>query len=228
MTAGLVLVVAAVLVATLRPGLGSDEPPAASPRSTTTTRATSPGATTSGGATASALVDSLTVAGPPAGLAPYRREAFGDDWDYDPATGCNTRERVLIDESLVPPSVDDRCRSTNGRWRSAYDGRILTDVADLQIDHLIPLADAWRSGAAAWTDDRRRSFANDLSSPETLIAVTGSTNASKSDSTPDQWLPPDRGSWCAYATAWVDVKATWQLTVTPPEKATLVQVLSGC
>lgn len=128
----------------------------------------------------------------------------------------------------MPPVVDDRCRSSGGRWRSAYDGLVTVDPAALEVDHLVPLADAWRSGAAAWTDGRRAAFANDLTDPVTLIAVSSHTNRSKGDSTPDQWLPPDRGAWCDYATAWVDVKLTWRLTVTAPEKATLVQVLGGC
>lgn len=160
--------------------------------------------------------------------APYRRDEFGDDWDYDPASGCNTRERVLIDESIVEPQVDDRCRTTVGRWRSLYDGTETDDPADLQIDHFVPLADAWRSGADAWSDDRRRAFANDRTSPDTLIAVTGSTNQSKGDSTPDEWLPPDESSWCSYAEAWVEVKAAWGLSVTTPERDRLHDLLVAC
>lgn len=176
---------------------------------------------------ATAAVDRLVVVSTGGALAPYRRAMFGDGWDYDPATGCNTRERVLIAESVVPATVDDRCRPT-GRWRSAYDGVVTTDIAVLEIDHLVPLADAWRSGAAAWTFERREAFANDLADPHTLIAVSSRTNRSKSDSTPDQWLPPDRDRWCTYASDWVEIKARWHLSVTPAEKATLVQVLGGC
>jgi hypothetical protein len=161
-------------------------------------------------------------------VAPYRRDAFGEDWDYDPSTGCNTRELVLIDESLVEPQVDDRCRTTVGRWRSIYDGITTDDPAELQIDHVVPLADAWRSGADAWTDAHRRAFANDRSSPDTLAAVTSSTNQSKGDSTPDEWLPPDEASWCAYAASWVKVKATWDLSVTESERDRLAEVLARC
>jgi len=178
---------------------------------------------------AAAAVDRLQVRSTdqPAG-APYRRSAFGDDWDYDPATGCNTRELVLLDESLTDAAPDDRCRPTTGRWRSLYDGVVTDDPADLQIDHVVPLADAWRSGASAWPDERRRAFANDRSSPVTLIAVTGRSNQSKGDSSPDEWLPPSRADWCSYATAWVSVKARWGLSVTPAEKSALVRVLDGC
>ena len=170
----------------------------------------------------------LVVAEPAADLTPYRRDAFGNDWSYESTTGCNTRERVLIEESLVPAVVDDRCHPSSGRWVSAYDGVTTSDPTDLQIDHFIPLAEAWRSGAATWTPERRLAFANDLSSPLTLVAVTGSSNESKSDSTPDQWLPPDHHAWCSYATSWVTVKHRWALTVTAPEKATLVTILNNC
>ena len=161
--------------------------------------------------------------------APYVRDDFdGGDWAYDPATGCNTRELVLIDESIIEPEVDDRCRTTRGRWRSLYDAVETEDPADLQIDHFVPLADAWRSGAHAWTSERRLAFANDRTDPATLIAVTGSTNQSKGDATPDEWLPPDEATWCTYAQMWVEVKATWDLSVTAPERARLAELLAGC
>lgn len=179
--------------------------------------------------TAAGLVDSLVVATPSPSDPPYVRDLFdGGDWAYDPGSGCNTRERVLIEESLVEPTVDDRCRSTNGRWRSAYDGVETTDVADLEIDHLVPLADAWRSGAWRWSTEERLAFANDLTSPDELIAVTSSTNRSKGDSSPDEWMPPRPEAWCDYASAWVRVKARWALTVTPAEKAALVRLLADC
>ena len=209
----------------------------AAPRSSTTTSTTTSSIT---GSTTSSLppvtsdgpgvaaVDQLVVAEPAPDLAPYRRKAFGNGWDYDPASGCNIRERVLIAESLVPATVDDRCHPQLGRWRSAYDGVTTTDPADVEIDHLVPLADVWRAGGASWTAERREAYANDLTDPNTLIAVTTRSNRSKSDSTPDQWLPPARTEWCTYASAWVEVKVRWQLTVTAPEKVTLVQVLGGC
>ncbi|MCU1369213.1 MAG: endonuclease [Ilumatobacteraceae bacterium] len=208
---------------------GGGAEPERSPSSTSvSTSGSTSGSTSSTAAPVEEQLAGLVVrTGDPA--APYVRDLMdGGDWAYDPATGCNTRELVLIDESLIEPEVDDRCRTTDGRWRSLYDGIVTDDPADLQIDHFVPLAEAWRSGAAAWTPDRRLAFANDRSSPDTLIAVTGSLNQSKGDSTPDEWLPPDRGSWCAYARMWVGVKASWHLSVTAPERARLVDLLAAC
>ena len=220
---------------TTTPATTTLEPPAtAAPPSTTTAPASTDTTRTDlpitlPDVTATALVERLVVAEPDPAAPPYVRDLFdGGGWAYDPTTGCNTRERVLIEESSVPPTVDDRCRSTGGRWRSPYDGLETGDPADLEIDHLVPLADAWRAGAWRWSSDLRLAFANDLTSPDTLVAVSASSNRSKGDSTPDQWLPPARSGWCEYASAWVRVKVRWALEVTPAEKATLVSVLGGC
>lgn len=174
-----------------------------------------------------AMVDQLVVSTAGA-RADYRRKAFGGDWSYNRRTGCNTRHLVLIEESLVSPTVTDRCKVRAGDWRSVYDGRETTDPADLQIDHLVPLAEAWRSGAENWTEARREAFANDLDDPATLVAVSGSSNQSKSDSSPDKWLPPSVDARCQYVSDWVRVKYRWSLTVTPAEKAVIVQILQGC
>lgn len=170
----------------------------------------------------------LQVTEPNRGLAPYRRAAFATGWDYDPRTGCNTRERVLLDESRTAAAVGPRCKILSGDWRSLYDGAAVTDPRRLQIDHVVPLADAWRSGAAGWPPARRHVFANDLTHGTTLIAVTGASNESKGDSTPDQWRPPDRRAWCRYATDWISVKTTWRLTVTRPERDALADLLHTC
>jgi hypothetical protein len=207
-------------------GAGSQQPaPTTAP--TSAPAATAPG--TAPGPVAVPAVDALEVRTSDDPLLPdYRRAEFGGDWAYDPSSGCNTRERVLIEESLIAPDVDDRCRPSNGRWRSIYDDVETTDPADLQIDHVVPLADAWRSGAAAWSHERRVAFANDLDDPATLAAVTGRSNQQKSDSTPDRWLPEHPAARCRYARDWVAIKQRWDLSVTPAEKSALVQVLSGC
>ena len=101
-------------------------------------------------------------------------------------------------------------------------------MADLDVDHLVPLAEAWRSGAHAWDDARRRAFANDLDEPDALVAVTATSNRQKGDKDPAGWLPPRREQWCWYASAWIRVKAKWDLTADPDEAAALRQVLASC
>lgn len=101
---------------------------------------------------------------------------------------CNTRETVLKrDGSNVVTS--STCAATSGTWLSPYDGATWTDASSLDIDHLVPLSNAWKSGAAAWTTAQRQVFANDLTNPQ-LVAVTDTVNSAKGDKGPEDWKPP--------------------------------------
>ena len=140
--------------------------------------------------------------------------------------GCDVRQTVLIrdGEDVV---VDDDCRVQSGTWLSPYDGRTFTDPGDLDIDHIVPLANAWRTGAAEWDDERRADFANDLERPQ-LIAVSATTNRAKGDQDPSQWAPPEHDYWCQYAQDWIAVKHYWQLWVTSSERDALENMLDTC
>ncbi|WP_028057846.1 HNH endonuclease family protein [Candidatus Solirubrobacter pratensis] len=154
----------------------------------------------------------------------YTRAKFGG-WD-SVGDRCDTREEVLRrDGSHV--MTDAQCHPIAGRWRSYYDGTIIRSSSKLDIDHVVPLANAWISGARTWTAARRDAFANDLDDPQ-LIAVSASSNRSKGDRSPDEWRPPLRSSWCSYARWWVDVKSTWKLTITAPEHDALAAMLGTC
>lgn len=116
---------------------------------------------------------------------------------------------------------------STGTWTSLYDDQTWHDPADLQIDHVVPLREAWRSGAAGWDRDKREAFANDLdpNAPE-LLAVTASVNESKGDRDPSEWLPPK--NQCPYVIDWIMVKDKWGLSVDPAEKTALDGVLRSC
>lgn len=158
--------------------------------------------------------------------AGYSRDLFPTWLDLD-GNGCDAREDTLTVESLAPVARNG-CDVTAGEWVSIYDGVATTDPSILDVDHIVPLAEAWRSGAHAWEGDRRARFANDLDYPDHLIAVTASSNRSKGDSPPNEWRPPDESSWCRYATAWVRVKVTWDLSGTTAEREALGQMLATC
>jgi len=158
--------------------------------------------------------------------AGYKRSLF-PHWDTQP-NGCTTREAVLIAESEVPPTVDARyCTVRSGSWVSSYDGKVLTDPRKLDVDHVVALKEAWESGAHAWTAARRRAFANDLTHPDSLVAVSASSNRSKSDKDPSQWLP-QRSDQCRYAAAWVGVKLRWGLSADAKEMAALRTLAARC
>ncbi|WP_432053773.1 HNH endonuclease family protein [Streptomyces sp. bgisy022] len=157
----------------------------------------------------------------------YSRDAFRHWVDAD-RDSCNTRMEVLIAESLVEPTVGADCRVTAGEWLSYYDGVTVTTPGGLDIDHMVPLAEAWDSGASAWTPERREAYANDLDADRSLVAVTARTNRSKADKDPAEWLPPAAGAHCTYTVDWVATKLRWGLTVDDTERAALADLAAGC
>ena len=115
-----------------------------------------------------------------------------------------------------------------GEWLAPSIGSALLDPVKLDIDHLVPLENAHRSGGHAWDSDRKRAYANDLNNPAHLVAVTASANRSKGARGPEDWLPPDEGYWCQYGRDWMAVKVEWELKVTPAEFEALGEMLGTC
>ena len=159
----------------------------------------------------------------------YDRDRFKHWIDAD-HNGCDTRKEVLIAEDLSGRATEDDCGKAihDGEWLSEYDGETVTDGSDLDVDHLVPLAEAWDSGAWQWDDDRRTDFANDLEHPEHLVAVTAASNRSKSDQDPAEWLPSDESAVCGYVADWVAVKSRWDLTVDQAEHDALIRIAGDC
>lgn len=156
----------------------------------------------------------------------YDRSLFVHWIDAD-GDGCDTREEVLISESRTMARVGSSC-SVRGSWRSAYDGVTTTRASSLDIDHLVPLKEAWDSGAWSWTSARRQGYANDLGDARTLRAVSAALNRSKGDRDPGEWLPPLVTFRCTYATEWVAVKLRWHLSVDTIERTALRRILAAC
>jgi Protein of unknown function (DUF1524) len=167
----------------------------------------------------------LTVA-KSASMRGYSRARF-PHW-RETGKNCNVRDSVLRrDGARLGPVKLSGCNVVGGRWYSPYDGKTLTDPKAVDIDHMVPLANAWRSGADTWDDKRRGDFANDLTRPQ-LKAVSLTSNRAKGDQDPAQWKPPQRAYWCQYAQDWIAVKYFWKLTVTTAEKAALQDMIGTC
>ena len=158
-------------------------------------------------------------------------------WNFVTRNGCDTRNRVLQREAVSPsqwpgtvPLVpsDGTCPVTEGSWQTPYDlaqtplNFIDQDsiASTIAIDHVVPKANAWATGAAVWAASYgataatwlMRDFSNDMSAPE-LLAVSSSSNSSKGDSSPDEWMPANTGMTCPYVEAWIEVKYKWDLAV---------------
>lgn len=171
-----------------------------------------------------ALLRTLKVA--PERPSGYDRALF-PHWDYV-GNGCDVRGIVLIEEARKGPSTGRSCPVGPGEWLSQFDGVTVTVPRELDIDHMVPLAEAWRSGARGWAPPVRRAFANDLGYAGSLIAVTASSNRSKGDQDPAQWLPPRTSYRCTYISEWIAVKWRWRLKVDATERAALRVQVSAC
>ncbi|MFI6639998.1 HNH endonuclease family protein [Streptomyces sp. NPDC050504] len=174
-------------------------------------------------ATARTYLASLTVKTEGSSTG-YSRDKF-PHW-ITQSGACNTRE-VVLKRDGTGVQQDSSCAAVGGSWFSEYDGATWTAASDLDIDHVVPLAEAWRSGANSWTTAQRQGFANDLTRPQ-LIAVTDNVNQAKGDKDPAEWLPPRTSYRCTYARMWVHVKHDWNLSVDQAEKSALQSVLNGC
>ena len=155
----------------------------------------------------------------------YNRSAFKHWIDAD-RNGCNARAEVLIEEAVVKPKIGAKCKLTGGKWFSAYDGKTITNASLLDVDHMVPLAEAWRSGAWKWTAAQRQAYANDLDNSEALIAVTLSTNRSKGDKDPSLWMPSI--DQCTYIQNWISIKSKYSLTADTKEAEKLNSIFASC
>ena len=242
----LVIVVLAILGAVSRPRDGSpggsSSPPPAPTAPAAPSAAPSPAPATPSAASAAPAATTATVApGTVLSLTRlldllavrvedrtgYKRSLF-DHWIDADGDGCDTRREVLIEEATVAPSVTAGCHLTGGRWHSSYDGLETTNSSTFDVDHVVPLAEAWDSGASAWTPNRRMRFANDLDVPWSLIAVSATSNRAKSDGDPADWLPPLVTVRCDYAADWLAVKVRWSLAIDARELAALEPLAREC
>lgn len=235
---GIAAIMAAVACA-LPPTVAPTMPPTPTPAPTaaptptltpTTPPTSTPTPTPPPSPTAAAiLIPRLALAPIPAVLPDYNRK----DWKHwiDADRDCqNTRAEVLIAEAAAPVSFtqDKDCTVAAGEWSDPFTGETFTMARQLDVDHLVPLANAHRSGGWQWDAARKRDFANSLDYANHLIAVAASANRSKGARGPEEWRPPNAAYHCQYARDWIAVKAEWDLTATAAEWAALEEMLAEC
>ena len=187
-----------------------------------------------GGDAANALVQLESI--PVKGRAPktgYTRDEFGPAWADTDRNGCDTRNDILArdmtDETFKPGT--NNCVVVTGTLADKYTGTTITFTrgqdtsSDVQIDHIVPLSDAWQKGAQQLNADQRKELAND---PMNLMAADGPTNGAKGDKDAATWLPPNKAFRCEYVARQTAVKAKYSLWVTKAEHDAIVGILEGC
>lgn len=174
-----------------------------------------------------------TFSAPDAGRIPkYEREQFGDGWLTNVADGCSTREQILMrDLTDVTMRSDRKCKVHTGNLNpDPYAGKNIAfnsveDPMAVQIDHVVPLSEAWKKGAWQWDPNVRVQFAND---PLNLLASDGPTNNSKGDKSPSRWMPKNKAFTCEYAERYVQITDKYALAMDPADAETLGRVLEQC
>ena len=173
----------------------------------------------------------LTINNDFSGIPSYDRDLYFGSWTDDDGDCQNTRAEVLIIESLSTVSfrASNQCVVDSGEWLDPYTNNTYFLASDVDIDHVVPLRDAWQSGAYLWTDFKRKEFANDMIFEGHLIAVDDYENQSeKKAKNPSEWMPPNIAFHCEYVSIWIEIKYLWELTVTTAEYNFLDSTLTSC
>ena len=160
----------------------------------------------------------------------YDRELYFGSWTDEDGDCQNTRAEVLIQESLsvlgFRPSSN--CVVDNGEWLDPYTNNLYYFASELDVDHVVPLYNAWQSGAYLWNDFKREEFANDMIFDDHLIAVDKYQNRQKGAKDPSEWMPANSDFHCEYVAIWIEIKYLWELTITSSEYKFLDTVISSC
>lgn len=208
--------VATLLVAVAAHGdLGESEPPPQTPADTITYAEAH-----------NALIEAVRLVAAPGSMAGYDRDQLFPDWADLDGDGCDTREEVLMRDATEYTRFangNDHCVGTM-HLEDPYGQGSIESIGNIQIDHVVPLAVAWRSGGRGWTSAQWETFANDEAN---LLAVDGGENQSKGDKTPDEWMPP-QGFHCGYSKVYVTVIVHYDLSLTQSTWDALRDALEAC
>jgi hypothetical protein len=165
-------------------------------------------------------------------ITPEHRSGYDRDlfplWSDADSDGCNTRYEVLIVEAVTAPTITPPCHLTGGTWFSTYDGKTLIGAQQVEVDHVVALAEAWYSGAYGWSTARREQYANDLGVPWTLVVSSHNSNQSKGSKDPAEWVPPRAADVCPYISSWIEIKTRWGLSIDQREHDALRHQLDRC
>lgn len=157
-------------------------------------------------------------------LFPHWRDASTWGWPVAPNDDCNARNAALYRDG-EDVQMSSTCTKLTGTWIDPYGDGKYDAASDIDIDHIVPLGDAWATGADSWDTQTRTRYAND---PLVMVSSKDTLNQSKGDRDPSEWKPPNTDAYCLYATRWVLVKDKYNLWVTSSEKSALDTMLATC
>lgn len=148
----------------------------------------------------------------------YNRKEWHPRWTDEDHNCRNTRNEILLERSLVPVEFanNKKCSVLKGKWKDFYYPAVHYNAKDVDIDHLVPLFEAHKSGGAAWSRDKKRKFAND---PENLVITSQKANRQKGANTLKTWLPVNLSYACKYYKQWMYIKKKYELSISPEELA---------
>jgi Protein of unknown function (DUF1524) len=116
------------------------------------------------------------------------------------------------------------CVVAKGELLDPYDVRqqisFIRGRPGVEVDHVVALKNAWKTGASGWPARKRERFAND---PLKLLATSSENKREKGDSDISEWKPPLDD--CAYAVRQVSIKTKYGLQVSRREKEALITTL---
>jgi hypothetical protein len=159
----------------------------------------------------------------------YDRSMFMDGWRKEGS--CDKRNIILKRDLRNTAIAENGCVVLSGVLYDPYTAADINFIRgpgtsdDVQVDHIVPLSDAWQKGAQDFSYKKRNNFAND---PLNLLAVDGSANLQKSDGDAASWLPPNKIYRCAYAARQIAVKSKYGLWITKAEEDAFSRVLNNC
>jgi hypothetical protein len=163
----------------------------------------------------------------PQPAVPYNRDTHFGGWLVESNAGClNTRAKVLVRDSLSNVTYSSTgCTVATGQWDDPYTARMHTQARDIQIDHLVALKNAYMTGAHEWSFEKRCLYANYMGNKFHLLSVNGPENMKKSDHTPEGYTPPNRRYTCQFVKNWLNIKAIWNLRITPREGQAIQKIV---
>ncbi|HLT22368.1 MAG TPA: DUF1524 domain-containing protein [Bacteriovoracaceae bacterium] len=146
----------------------------------------------------------------------YKRKDWQSRWADDDKNCRDTRAEILIERSLVPVTFTNKkkCRVRFGEWKDYYYPEIIKDAKMIDIDHLVPLYEAHKSGGSSWSKLKRKEFAND---PDNLVITSRTTNRQKGANTLKNWLPMNIKYACRYYYQWMSIKKKYELKISDEE-----------